>query len=130
MKKKTSDYRNLSHRATPLLNQRAPRLLHRHDMILLEARTMAKQADNDSNEETNDLAGSDVIRTNELQAWFVSEHLGDSPVLHADGAAKYRGTMPMHCSHLNQIRVVTPSGDGCKECLEMGDILGASSPLS
>jgi uncharacterized UBP type Zn finger protein len=27
-----------------------------------------------------------------------------------------------HCSHLNQIRNVTPGGDGCKECLEMGDI--------
>ncbi|MCC6453600.1 MAG: UBP-type zinc finger domain-containing protein [Caldilineaceae bacterium] len=25
------------------------------------------------------------------------------------------------CQHLNQIEVVTPSGDGCKECLEMGD---------
>lgn len=25
------------------------------------------------------------------------------------------------CPHLSQIDVVTPSGDGCKECLEMGD---------
>lgn len=25
------------------------------------------------------------------------------------------------CQHLNQIEVVTPSGDGCKECLEVGD---------
>jgi uncharacterized UBP type Zn finger protein len=24
------------------------------------------------------------------------------------------------CSHLDQIRDVTPSGTGCKECLEMG----------
>ena len=24
------------------------------------------------------------------------------------------------CSHLDQIRNVTPSGTGCKECLEMG----------
>ena len=25
------------------------------------------------------------------------------------------------CQHLDQIDVVTPSGDGCKECLEVGD---------
>ena len=25
------------------------------------------------------------------------------------------------CQHLSQIEDVTPSGDGCKECLEMGD---------
>jgi uncharacterized UBP type Zn finger protein len=26
-----------------------------------------------------------------------------------------------NCSHLDQIREVVPSGEGCKECLEMGD---------
>jgi uncharacterized UBP type Zn finger protein len=26
-----------------------------------------------------------------------------------------------NCSHLGQIREVVPSGEGCKECLEMGD---------
>lgn len=25
------------------------------------------------------------------------------------------------CPHLDQIRVVTPSADGCEECLRMGD---------
>jgi hypothetical protein len=25
------------------------------------------------------------------------------------------------CSHLKTIREVNPSGEGCKECLEMGD---------
>jgi hypothetical protein len=25
------------------------------------------------------------------------------------------------CTHLDMIQDVTPSGDGCKECLEMGD---------
>ncbi|MBI4787613.1 MAG: UBP-type zinc finger domain-containing protein [Chloroflexi bacterium] len=25
------------------------------------------------------------------------------------------------CTHLDQIRKVTPSGKGCKECLEIGD---------
>jgi hypothetical protein len=25
------------------------------------------------------------------------------------------------CTHLDQIEVVTPSGEGCQECLELGD---------
>ncbi len=29
--------------------------------------------------------------------------------------------MPDRCTHLDQIRDVAPSGDGCKECLEEGD---------
>src|SRR5438105_13850857 len=29
--------------------------------------------------------------------------------------------MPAQCTHLGEIRKVTPSGKGCKECLEMGD---------
>jgi hypothetical protein len=27
----------------------------------------------------------------------------------------------MSCTHLNQIREVEPSADGCEECLQMGD---------
>jgi len=29
--------------------------------------------------------------------------------------------MSSSCTHLDQIRNVTPSGQGCKECLETGD---------
>lgn len=61
------------------------RLLHAHEMVLLEARTMAKQADKDGDDGTNDLLVSDVVRTNELQAWFVSEHVVDVPLVRADG---------------------------------------------
>ena len=32
---------------------------------------------------TNDLLVSDVIRTNELQVWFLAEHLVDVPLVHA-----------------------------------------------
>jgi starvation-inducible DNA-binding protein len=60
------------------------RLLHAHEMILLEARTMARQAADDGDDGTNDLIVSDVIRTNELQVWFVSEHVVDVPVVRAD----------------------------------------------
>jgi starvation-inducible DNA-binding protein len=60
------------------------RLLHAHETILLEARTMAKQASSDGDDGTNDLLVSDVIRTNELQVWFVAEHVVDIPVVRAD----------------------------------------------
>lgn len=33
---------------------------------------------------TNDLMVSDVIRTNEAQAWFISEHLVDAPLTHVE----------------------------------------------
>ena len=59
------------------------RLLHAHEIILKEARTMAKQASDAGDEGTNDLLVSDVIRTNELQVWFVGEHLVDVPLVKA-----------------------------------------------
>jgi starvation-inducible DNA-binding protein len=34
-------------------------------------------------EGTNDLVVSDVLRTNELQVWFLSEHLVDVPLVEA-----------------------------------------------
>jgi len=33
---------------------------------------------------TNDLVVSEVLRRNELQAWFLSEHLVDAPLVHAE----------------------------------------------
>lgn len=60
------------------------RLLHAHEVILLEARSMAKQAAEDGDDGTNDLIVSDVIRTNELQVWFLAEHLVDVPLVRAD----------------------------------------------
>ena len=62
------------------------RLLEAHELILREARTMAKQAVDAGDDGTNDLLVSDVIRTNELQVWFVAEHAVDVPVVRADKA--------------------------------------------
>lgn len=62
------------------------RLLEAHEVILKEARTMAKQSDEDGDDGTNDLLVSDVIRTNELQVWFLAEHLVDVPLVRADKA--------------------------------------------
>src|SRR5215475_14229533 len=55
------------------------RLLHAHEIVLEEARSMARQGSDAGDEGTNDLLVSDVIRTNEKQVWFVSEHLVDIP---------------------------------------------------
>jgi starvation-inducible DNA-binding protein len=60
------------------------RLLEAHEMLLKEARTMARQAAEAGDDGTNDLLVSEVIRTNELQVWFVAEHLVDMPVVRAD----------------------------------------------
>lgn len=62
------------------------RLLEAHEIILKEARTMAKQADESGDDGTNDLLVSQVIRTNELQVWFLSEHLVDVPLVRAEQA--------------------------------------------
>ena len=59
------------------------RLLHAHEIVLKEARAMARQASEDVDDGTNDLIVSDVIRTNELQVWFLAEHLVDVPVVRA-----------------------------------------------
>jgi starvation-inducible DNA-binding protein len=62
------------------------RLLHAHEVVLKEARAMAKRATEKGDDGTNDLIVSDVIRTNELQVWFVAEHVVDVPVVRAKGA--------------------------------------------
>ena len=62
------------------------RLLEAHEIILKEARTMARQASEAGDDGTNDLLVSDVIRTNELQVWFLAEHLVAVPLVRADQA--------------------------------------------
>jgi starvation-inducible DNA-binding protein len=59
------------------------RLLHAHEIVLKEARTMARQAAERGDDGTNDLVVSNVIRQNELQVWFVAEHVVDVPLVHA-----------------------------------------------
>ena len=40
---------------------------------------MARQATESEDDGTNDLIVSNVIRTNELQVWFIAEHLVAAP---------------------------------------------------
>ncbi len=60
------------------------RLLEAHEQILKSSRAAAKKASDAGDEGTNDLLISDVVRTNEMQVWFVSEHLVDQPLVRAD----------------------------------------------
>jgi starvation-inducible DNA-binding protein len=53
------------------------RLLEGHEILLKEARTMARQASEDGDYGTNDLLVSEVIRNNELEVWFLAEHVVD-----------------------------------------------------
>jgi starvation-inducible DNA-binding protein len=59
------------------------RLLHAHEIVLKEARTMARLAADSGDAGTNDLLVSDVIRSNELQVWFIAEHVVDVPLARA-----------------------------------------------
>jgi starvation-inducible DNA-binding protein len=60
------------------------RLLHAHEVVLYESRTMARQAAEVGDDGTNDLLISNVVRTNELQVWFLSEHLVEVPLVRED----------------------------------------------
>jgi starvation-inducible DNA-binding protein len=62
------------------------RLLEAHEFILKEARTMAREAVEVGDDGTNDLLVSDIIRGNELQVWFLSEHLVAMPLSHPEQA--------------------------------------------
>ena len=59
------------------------RLLHAHEIIIKEARAMARRASETGDDGTNDLLVSDVIRKNELQVWFIAEHVVDAPLVRA-----------------------------------------------
>jgi starvation-inducible DNA-binding protein len=60
------------------------RLLEAHELILRQAREAATLADVAEDSGTNDLLVSNVIRTNEMEVWFLAEHLVDAPVVEAE----------------------------------------------
>jgi len=62
------------------------RLLEAHELIMRECRDFAGQADDAGDDGTNDLLVSQVLRTNELQTWFVVSHIVPEPLVHADAA--------------------------------------------
>jgi starvation-inducible DNA-binding protein len=60
------------------------RLLDAHQIIIGQCRKLAKRAQVIGDDGTNDLVVSDVLRTNELQQWFLNEHLVNVPLVEAE----------------------------------------------
>ena len=60
------------------------RLLEAHETILIDAHDAAARVADMGDDSSNDLLVSDVIRTNEMQAWFLAEHLVDTPLVRTD----------------------------------------------
>ena len=59
------------------------RLLDAHQVIIQTTRKTARRASELGDDGTNDLLVSEVLRTNELQVWFLSEHLVNVPLVKA-----------------------------------------------
>ena len=59
------------------------RLLEAHELIIRDARTVARRAAELGDDGTNDMLVSEVVRDNELQVWFISEHLVEMPLVFA-----------------------------------------------
>jgi starvation-inducible DNA-binding protein len=59
------------------------RLLDAHQIIIRDSRELARRASLIGDDGTNDLVVSEVLRTNELQVWFLSEHLVNMPLVKA-----------------------------------------------
>ena len=57
------------------------RLLDAHQIIIGHCRKLARRASTIGDDGTNDLVVSDLLRTNELQVWFLSEHLVNVPLV-------------------------------------------------
>ena len=59
------------------------RLLDAHQVIIRNCRDLAERSSKLGDQGTNDMVVSDVLRANEMQSWFLSEHLVDAPLIHA-----------------------------------------------
>ena len=57
------------------------RLLQAHETILGKTREAIEATEESKDWGSNDLLMSDVLRTNELQVWFIGEHLVDVPLV-------------------------------------------------
>jgi starvation-inducible DNA-binding protein len=60
------------------------RLLQAHEIIIEATRQAARAAAASGDDGTNDLLVSDVLRVNELQVWFVSEHIAGTALADRD----------------------------------------------
>ncbi len=59
------------------------RLLEAHETICNEVNEGIEQTEENKDWGTNDMLMGDVLRTNQMQVWFVGEHLVDTPIVRA-----------------------------------------------
>lgn len=59
------------------------RLLDAHQIVIRDCRDLAERSSKLGDQGTNDLIVSEVLRRNELQSWFISEHIVEMPLVHA-----------------------------------------------
>ncbi|HMH14365.1 MAG TPA: DNA starvation/stationary phase protection protein [Edaphobacter sp.] len=57
------------------------RLLEAHKLIIQSCLDISEAADKAGDQGTNDLVVSDVLRPNELQSWFIGQHLVEMPLI-------------------------------------------------
>ena len=55
--------------------------LEAHEIVIEKTRQAIEKTEQSEDWGTNDLLMSDVLRANELQVWFIAEHLVDVPVV-------------------------------------------------
>jgi len=57
------------------------RLLEAHKHIMQSCHDIAEAADKAGDDGTNDMVVSDILRANELQSWFIGQHLVEMPFI-------------------------------------------------
>jgi starvation-inducible DNA-binding protein len=60
------------------------RLLEAHKTIMQECHDIAEAADDAGDDGTNDMVISEILRANELQSWFIGQHLVEMPLTNAE----------------------------------------------
>lgn len=70
------------------------RLLDAHQIIIRDCRTFAPRASRLGDDGTNGLIVSQVLRSNELQTWFLSEHLVNVPLVNAERDGRKPRSLP------------------------------------
>jgi starvation-inducible DNA-binding protein len=68
---------------SPVMIAQLSGLLDAHQIIIRQTRKLARLAAELKDDGTNGLLVSEVLRTNEFQVWFLSEHLVNVPLIEA-----------------------------------------------
>lgn len=67
------------------------RLLDAHQIIIRQTRSLARRASKLGDDGSNDLLVSEVLRTNEIHIWFLSEHLVQVGLVEAQEPSSSKG---------------------------------------